>query len=641
MILTTKQLELIDRATGKGSSSQSTQPPSGGSNPPLTADEIAFRDKLSPVVFAQLEGAFKRVLDGAKPSEVMPTNKAEDKKIVDAVRDVWFKLFKKGGDEGLKNIRRFPKASKGMNWFTKKMMDEAEEVNIKATTPKLIIPEWVEDPEVLAAIERELFKFAHSINQTTADRLRQVMLDGMENGLPIRSIANTISDITEEWAEGSHAEMIARTETARAYTEGRTEAWRSTGVVERKIWHAAGDACPFCLEMDGRAISLDETFFDEGDSMSASWRGHELNMDFGYSDVKGPPLHPNCRCVLLAELSEKGEKIFRVLKGGSTNNEDGVWRTIRGTPIFIRDGQSMDDAIKERFGDKESSSSSDKPNSSAQYIEKDKKWTTSDGKALPEHIAKIPIPPAWTEVTFNPDPNGDLLVRGKDSKGRVQSVYSEAHWNKAAAVKFARTKEILGKWEAIKTENSSNKKTSAYKEDAECVELIMSTGIRPGSTKDTGAEKKAYGATTLEGRHVVEKSDGVHLQFVGKKGVDLDIKIEDKTVADMIKRRAKVAGAKGKLFATTQDDLLAYTHKLDGGKIKTKDFRTAVGTKTAINAIKGMGAPKTFAEYKKSVREVAKVVSSRLGNTPTIALQSYIDPTVFSGWQKPEWKERK
>lgn len=306
MILTTKQLELIERATRRKGGK--LQLPSGGSNPPLTADEIAFRDKLSPVVFAQLEGAFKRVLDGAKPSEVMPVNKAEDKKIVDAVRDVWFKLFKKGGDEGLKNIRRFPKASKGMNWFTKKMMDEAEEVNIKATTPKLIIPEWVEDPEVLAAIERELFKFAHSINQTTADRLRQVMLDGMENGLPIRSIANTISDITEEWAEGSHAEMIARTETARAYTEGRIEAWKSTGVVERKVWHAAGDACPFCLEMDGRAISLDETFFDEGDSMSASWRGHELNMDFGYSDVKGPPLHPNCRCVLLAELVEKGEK---------------------------------------------------------------------------------------------------------------------------------------------------------------------------------------------------------------------------------------------------------------------------------------------------------------------------------------------
>jgi DNA topoisomerase IB len=30
---------------------------------------------------------------------------------------------------------------------------------------------------------------------------------------------------------------------------------------------------------------------------------------------------------------------------------------------------------------------------------------------------------------------------------------------------------------------------------------------------------------------------------------------------------------------------------------------------------------------------VAKTVSARLGNTPTIALQSYIDPTVFGAWK--------
>jgi DNA topoisomerase IB len=31
---------------------------------------------------------------------------------------------------------------------------------------------------------------------------------------------------------------------------------------------------------------------------------------------------------------------------------------------------------------------------------------------------------------------------------------------------------------------------------------------------------------------------------------------------------------------------------------------------------------------------VAKEVSSKLGNTPVVALQAYIDPRVFSDWRK-------
>jgi uncharacterized protein with gpF-like domain len=127
---------------------------------------------------------------------------------------------------------------------------------------------------------------------------------GMENGETISQLANRISDISDEWVEGWRSEMIARTETARAFTTGHIEAWRSTGVVSRAIWQSAGDACPFCLAMDGTAVELGENFFDQGDEQTADWRGQEIAMGHDYSDVNGPPLHPNCRCVLIAELDE-------------------------------------------------------------------------------------------------------------------------------------------------------------------------------------------------------------------------------------------------------------------------------------------------------------------------------------------------
>lgn len=167
------------------------------------------------------------------------------------------------------------------------------EKSLKAT-PSIVIPEWIEDPDVLDALEKEMFKFAHGINQTTADDLRAELIDGMENGETISQLADRIAGLSDEWVEGWRSEMIARTETARAFSTGHIEAWRSTGVVDRKVWVAAGDACPFCQQMDGTVVDLDENFFDQGDEQTTDWRGQEVVMGHGYSDVNGPPLHPNC-----------------------------------------------------------------------------------------------------------------------------------------------------------------------------------------------------------------------------------------------------------------------------------------------------------------------------------------------------------
>ncbi len=48
---------------------------------------------------------------------------------------------------------------------------------------------------------------------------------------------------------------------------------------------------------------------------------------------------------------------------------------------------------------------------------------------------------------------------------------------------------------------------------------------------------------------------------------------------------------------------------------------------------RGTPKPTSMAEYKKRVMDVARQVSKKLGNTATIALQSYISPAVFSEWR--------
>lgn len=253
--------------------------------------------------------------------------------------------------------------------------------------------------------------------------------------------------------------------------------------------------------------------------------------------------------------------------------------------------------------------------------------TLAGGKPLPPHLSKIRIPPAWTNVRVNLDPNADLLVKGTDAKGRVQPIYAESHHARQAQAKFERVK-LLDQLDR-KVESKINKDKS---DEAAVLRLVRHTGIRPGSDADTGAEKQAYGATTLEGRHV--KKGGAELHFVGKKGVDLKIPVKDPELVKELKARAERAGPKGKLFDTDDSKLRSYVKSIVDRDFKPKDFRTLKATRMAMDLVERGAVPKTDKEYKRAVKDVAKKVSTALGNTPSIALKSYINPAVFTKWRK-------
>jgi DNA topoisomerase-1 len=271
-------------------------------------------------------------------------------------------------------------------------------------------------------------------------------------------------------------------------------------------------------------------------------------------------------------------------------------------------------------------------------------WTLPGGKPLPSHLKKLleskKIPPGWTNPRFNPDPKGHLVVVGEDSKGRTQPLYSVKHDQSQAADKFRRS-QILddGKFDKIMAKNQQAKKSRdpRTRELAAVLSLIMHSGIRPGSDVDTGADYKSYGATTLEGQHVVTDKDGnTSLVYVaGKhKGKDVTIKITDPEIAKDLQDRAKQVGEGNQLFPQSDARrLLAHVKGVAGKDFKTKDFRTLIGTKVAGNEVASMPVPKDPKEYKRFVTAVATKVSETLGNTPAVALQSYISPHVFASWK--------
>jgi len=262
-------------------------------------------------------------------------------------------------------------------------------------------------------------------------------------------------------------------------------------------------------------------------------------------------------------------------------------------------------------------------------MEGDKKPTDSQI----ERLKKLRVPPAWTGIRLSTDEKADLQVVGKDAKGRTQYLYSAEHSERAAAEKFARLKEfnkVANKIsDSAKKDMLDKNQPDKVRDAAAITYLISQTGFRIGSETNTQAEVQAFGASTLKGSHVQVKGDVIDFEFIGKKGVSIKKQLVDKSMAKYITDRKKQVGDEGKLFTASDASTRDYFKANGGTNFKVKDFRTWVGTQLALKEMVKPPPVKTEKDLISKKKDVAKVVSSHLGNTPTVAIQSYIDPAVW------------
>jgi DNA topoisomerase IB len=266
-------------------------------------------------------------------------------------------------------------------------------------------------------------------------------------------------------------------------------------------------------------------------------------------------------------------------------------------------------------------------------------WRTAQGGAVPkEHAArlkKLGVPPPWTDVRLNPSRSAALQAVGRDSKGKLQPRYTAKHSSAAAAEKFDRLKSFNAKAPKIRerayADLADAKKSTKERDAAAVTALISRTGFRVGG-EGGGGDVKAFGASSLRAAHVKIDGDQIAFRFPGKKGVMQNHRLVDKPLAAYIQARKKEVG-QGRLFEVRDYNVRDYVHSTGGDKFKVHDFRTWVATTTAIAAIKKISPPRDAKRLKAKKKEVAKIVARKLGNNPSEALKSYIDPMVFSEWE--------
>jgi DNA topoisomerase-1 len=265
-------------------------------------------------------------------------------------------------------------------------------------------------------------------------------------------------------------------------------------------------------------------------------------------------------------------------------------------------------------------------------------FRAADPKKDIDLIHSLRIPPAGKNVRLNPNPDEDLRATWTDVKGRTQYRYSAKHTEEADAEKFERRKAFNKALPKLQehVEKDLRSADEDISEPAAVIHLINKTGFRIGSTADTKADDQAYGATTLEADHVKIHGDHITFNFPAKSGQTAIKEIKDATLAKILKPRLSKGG---KLFSCTAQSCRDYMQERIGDEFTPKDFRTWHGTDQAQRLVDQLSIPKTDKEKKESTKKVAEGVASFLGNTPTVALKSYIDHAVFRTWGGP-WKPK-
>jgi hypothetical protein len=159
---------------------------------------------------------------------------------------------------------------------------------------------------VLAWLEAAEKRDAWSITDSLYDRIKDELKDGIDQGESIDDLAGRLDDLLDDTDWDGHGELIARTETLKATNYACKEAMRQSGVCTGASWLCTSDdrLCLACEAMDGTEISLDENFYDQGDEDTFGEGDNAMDMSFDYENIEAPPLHPDCRCCLLAQVDE-------------------------------------------------------------------------------------------------------------------------------------------------------------------------------------------------------------------------------------------------------------------------------------------------------------------------------------------------
>ena len=274
-------------------------------------------------------------------------------------------------------------------------------------------------------------------------------------------------------------------------------------------------------------------------------------------------------------------------------------------------------------------------------------YVSASGDAIDDYatlarIRSLAIPPAWENVWICPLTNGHIQATGRDAKGRKQYRYHPRWRAIRDETKYGRMIALATALPKIRAAIESHLAMPGLPREkvlATIVRLLEVTCIRVGN-EEYARKNRSYGLTTLRNRHVDVSGSSVRFRFRGKSGKAHVIRMKDRRLARIVARCSELPGQElfqyvdedGVTSTVESSEVNAYIKEIADADFTAKDFRTWVGTVSAVRALRELAPASSGSDVNKQLVLAVKLVADRLGNTPAVCRTSYIHPAVLDAW---------
>jgi DNA topoisomerase I len=255
------------------------------------------------------------------------------------------------------------------------------------------------------------------------------------------------------------------------------------------------------------------------------------------------------------------------------------------------------------------------------------------------------IPPAWTQVWICPAPNGHIQAVGTDDAGRRQYLYHPAWREQRDRAKHDRVLTVARRLpKARKVVATHLAAPGMPKERALGTAFrLLDLGFFRVGGEQYAEDNGSYGLATIEKQHVHVAGNEVVFEYPAKSGQERLVAVADPAVIAAVSELRARRGGGRELLAfrdghrwhdLSSTDINRYVKEVVGGDVSAKDFRTWHGTVLAAVALAERAddaGSKT--RRTKAVRSAMVEVAEYLGNTPTVARGSYVDPRLIDAFE--------
>ncbi|MGB2569044.1 DNA topoisomerase IB [Micromonospora citrea] len=255
-------------------------------------------------------------------------------------------------------------------------------------------------------------------------------------------------------------------------------------------------------------------------------------------------------------------------------------------------------------------------------------------------LRDLVIPPAWQDVWISPYPNGHIQAVGVDAAGRRQYLYHPQWRRKQDEAKFDHVLEVAHRLPTLRERIARDLDGRGLGRDrvlATVARLLDMGMFRVGNDQYAVGEDATFGVSTLRPEHARSRAGCVVFEFPAKGGIDQVRRIEDPELCRVLTNLRRRRRAEERLFGywdgrtwrdVRSDEVNGYLRDASGGEMTAKDFRTWHATVLAATELATVGVRRSVTARRKAVAGVMRDVAELLGNTPTVARTSYVDPRV-------------